>query len=260
MMNKKHKPFPRFICFFFAAAIVALVLALAACMGRTDSDEADASSVDAASQQAEVLATLTDDELQSLISGKATLESLAESRAASASASSGTASSSVSTDGAASEDAAASSEDAATSSEAQDAEASTSSSTSASTSGEAASSSASEAAYEAELRALIAQLYDVKARAESGLNSAIASAKAEYKALPADKQTQTRKIAICMGKAGELKSLESSCDAEVNDIVAKMRTVLTENGQSTALADEALASYKTQKTTRYNSLMNGLYS
>ena len=113
--------------------------------------------------------------------------------------------------------------------------------------------------YEQQLQALIDQLYAVKAKAESGLNNTINSAKAEYKALPAAKQTQTRKIAIVMGKASELKAMEASCDKEVEDIVSQMRTILTQNGQSTALADDAMASYKAQKLEMVSSLTSKLY-
>ena len=113
--------------------------------------------------------------------------------------------------------------------------------------------------YEQQLQALIDQLYAVKAKAESGLSNTINSAKAEYKALPAAKQTQTRKIAIVMGKASELKAMEASCDKEVEDIVSQMRTILTQNGQSTALADEALAAYNAQKSEMVSSLTSKLY-
>ena len=113
--------------------------------------------------------------------------------------------------------------------------------------------------YEQQLQALINQLYAVKARAESSLNNTIQSATAEYKALPAAKQTKSRKIAIVMGKASELKAMEASCDKEVDDIVNQMRALLTQNGQSTALADEALAAYKAQKSEMVSSLTSKLY-
>lgn len=64
-----------------------------------------------------------------------------------------------------------------------------------------------EAAYEGEVKALVQQLYAVKGRAEGGLNACIASAKAEYKSLPPEQQTRSRKIAICMSKAGQLSAL-----------------------------------------------------
>lgn len=113
--------------------------------------------------------------------------------------------------------------------------------------------------YEQQLQALINQLYAVKARAESSLNNTIQSATAEYKALPAAKQTKSRKIAIVMGKASELKAMEASCDKEVDDIVNQMRALLTQNGQSTALANEALAAYKAQKSEMVSSLTSKLY-
>ena len=119
--------------------------------------------------------------------------------------------------------------------------------------------SLSEAAYEGEVKALVQQLYAVKGRAESGLNACIASAKAEYKSLPPEQQTRSRKIAICMSKAGQLSALQASCDSEVNRIVSQMRSVLKATGQSTALADEALAAYKAQKREMVSSLTSKLY-
>lgn len=117
---------------------------------------------------------------------------------------------------------------------------------------------AAPSSYDAELQDLINQLYAVKARAESGLNSAIQSAKNEYHALPSNEQTQSRKLSIVMSKSSELKNLQSSCDSEVNTILNKMRKLLRENGQSTALADQALASYESQKSSTYNSLKSQL--
>ena len=39
-----------------------------------------------------------------------------------------------------------------------------------------------------------------------------------------------------------------------------MRAILTANGQSTALADQAMASYKAQKSAMYSQLTAKLYS
>lgn len=112
--------------------------------------------------------------------------------------------------------------------------------------------------YEDEIQDLLNQLYAVKAKAESGLNSAIQSAKNEYYALPDEQKSQAKKISIVMGKASELQNLQSTCDAEVNRIVEQMRKVLRANGQSTALADQALASYEAQKESTYASLKSKL--
>lgn len=181
-----------------------------------------------AEQTSELLASLTHQEMEELISGNTTLAEMEKKRfnlpeTTPAASSESTASSVAST------------------------------ATAASTEQTAAPSS-----YDAELQDLINQLYAVKARAESGLNSAIQSAKNEYYALPSNEQTQSRKLSIVMSKSSELKNLQSSCDSEVNTIVNKMRKLLRENGQSTALADQALASYESQKSSTYNSLKSQL--
>ena len=185
-----------------------------------------------AAQTSELLASLTHEEMEELISGSTTLAELEQKRFNLPS--SGT-----------SDAATVSPEDAAA------AQAPAASSTSASLA-EAPSS------YDVELQALINQLYAVKANAESGLNSAIQSAKDEYHALPADKQTATRKVSIVMGKSNELRKLEADCDKQVDAIVEKMRTLLQENGQSTELADQVKASYKAQKSAMYASLKSQL--
>lgn len=232
----------------FLALVVALACGLAACKGFGHSSgtaDPDSGEEAASTSKTEILASLTDKELQELISGEVTIDQIAEKRAE-----------------AAAESAAASVSGEATSSGSTAPAETPSESSSPAQSTESAGSTAetpAEAAYEAEIRTLINQLYAVKSRAESGLNSAIASAKAEYKALPAEKQTTARKLSICMGKSGQLKSLESSCDKEVADIVGQMRTILTENGQPTTLADQAMSTYKAEKSAMYSSLMSQLY-
>ena len=124
----------------------------------------------------------------------------------------------------------------------------------------ASSSGKQEAGYEAEVKALLRQLYSVKARAEAELNSCIAGAKAEFKSLPESQQTQARKISIVLARSGRLYAMQASYDREVESIVSQMRAILTANGQSTALADQAMASYKAQKSAMYSRLTAKLYS
>lgn len=182
-----------------------------------------------AAQTSELLASLTHEEMEELISGSTTLAEMEKKRFNLPETTP------------------------AASSESTAEAVSNSTTTAASTEQTAAPSS-----YDAELQDLINQLYAVKARAESGLNSAIQSAKSEYHALPSNEQTQSRKLSIVMSKSSELKNLQSSCDSEVNTILNKMRKLLRENGQSTALADQALASYESQKSSTYNSLKSQL--
>lgn len=184
-----------------------------------------------AAQTSELISSLTHQEMEELISGNTTLVELEKKRFNLPDTTTASSESTAS----------------------PTAEAASSSTTTASTEQTTAPSS-----YDAELQDLINQLYAVKARAENGLNSAIQSAKNEYHALPANEQTTAKKLSIVMSKSSELKSLQASCDSEVNEIVNKMRKLLRENGQSTALADQALASYESQKSSTYDSLKSQL--
>lgn len=193
---------------------------------------AASSAAQASSQSTELLSSLTTKELEELVSGDVTLAQLEKERLGvteTPSAASTTTSSAAS-----------------------------SKQTSGSTSSSKTTATTASASYEDEIQNLLNQLYAVKAKAESGLNSAIQSAKNEYYALPDEQKSQAKKISIVMGKASELQNLQSTCDAEVNRIVEQMRKVLRANGQSTALADQALASYEAQKESTYASLKSKL--
>ena len=216
--------------------------------------------------------TLTDDELDKLLSGDITLEQLTGETAASSSGEQ-EASTSAPQEGADSVSAPAGSTASSASSASRTESSSTassgkqenttstsSSSTAAATEKPASSSGKQEASYEAEVKALLKQLYSVKARAEAELNSCIAGAKAEFKSLPESQQTQARKISIVLARSGRLYAMQASYDREVESIVSQMRAVLTANGQSTALADQAMASYKAQKSAMYSRLTAKLYS
>ena len=193
---------------------------------------AASSAAQASSQSTELLSSLTTKELEELVSGDVTLVQLEKERLGvteTPSAASTTTSSAAS-----------------------------SKQTSGSTSSSKTTTTTASASYEDEIQDLLNQLYAVKAKAESGLNSAIQSAKNEYYALPDEQKSQAKKISIVMGKASELQNLQSTCDAEVNRIVEQMRKVLRASGQSTALADQALASYEAQKESTYASLKSKL--
>lgn len=207
--------------------------------------------------------TLTDDELDKLLSGEISLDELTGETAA-ASAPQEEADASVSSaDTAASPASSASRTESSTASSSgkkENTPAASSSGTSSAAEKPASSASKQEAAYEKEVKALLKQLYSVKARAEAELNSCIAGAKAEFKALPESQQTQARKISIVLARSGRLYAMQAAYDREVESIVSQMRAVLTANGQSTALADQAMASYKAQKSAMYSQLTAKLYS
>ena len=216
--------------------------------------------------------TLTDEDLDKLLSGDITLEELTGETAASnsgeqeasasapqegedsASAPAGSSASSGSADSRTESGSTASS------GKQENTTVASSSGTASATEKPASSSGKQEASYEAEVKALLKQLYSVKARAEAELNSCIAGAKAEFKSLPESQQTQARKISIVLARSGRLYAMQASYDKEVESIVSQMRAILTANGQSTALADQAMASYKAQKSAMYSQLTAKLYS
>lgn len=216
--------------------------------------------------------TLTDEDLDKLLSGDITLEELTDETAASNSGEQ-EASASAPQEGADSVSAPAGSSASSGSADSRTESGSTassgkqenttgtaSSSTASATEKPASSSGKQEASYEVEVKALLKQLYSVKARAEAELNSCIAGAKAEFKSLPESQQTQARKISIVLARSGRLYAMQASYDKEVESIVSQMRAILTANGQSTALADQAMASYKAQKSAMYSQLTAKLYS
>lgn len=224
----------------------------------------DETILEAESSTREVV-TISDTELSQLISGELTLDALADLPGVITVEPADTTADAAQGGGAANQTSASAiaeseaSSDAASREAQADAETPAQSSAVSGSTGTSGNTSLSEAAYEGEVKALVQQLYAVKGRAEGGLNACIASAKAEYKSLPPEQQTRSRKIAICMSKAGQLSALQASCDSEVNRIVSQMRSVLKANGQSTALADQAMSSYKSQKSARRAALMSQLY-
>lgn len=204
--------------------------------------------------------TVTDDELSQLIKGDITLDSVLQDAGGIAFESDEESSSEKTEQTAGSEQAASSQHSAASSKTIDKPQAESSPQKTQSAAAAAASSKPAPAGYEEELKALIRQVYAVKARAENGLNACIAESKAEYRALPKSQKTQTRKLMIVLSKSSELNALQASCDKEMDSIVSQMRTILQENGQSTALADQVMETYKAEKSARYTELKNKFYS
>ena len=204
--------------------------------------------------------TVTDDELSQLIKGDITLDSVLQDAGGIAFESDEESSSEKTEQTAGSEQAASSQHSAASSKTIDKPQAESSPQKTQSAASASASSKPAPAGYEEELKALIRQVYAVKARAENGLNACIAESKAEYRALPKSQKTQTRKLMIVLSKSSELNALQASCDKEMDSIVSQMRTILQENGQSTALADQVMETYKAEKSARYTELKNKFYS
>ena len=256
--TKKHKRL------LIAGGVLAVVALCAAAwfgftaMGNAQLEADSALEKPGSSSESVEKVTITDDELSQLIKGDITLDSVLQD-AGGIAFESDEESGSEKTEQAAGSEQAASSQHSAASSKTTD-KPQAESSPQKTQSAASASSKPAPAGYEEELKALIRQVYAVKARAENGLNACIAESKAEYKALPKSQKTQTRKLMIVLSKSSELNALQASCDKEMDSIVSQMRTILQENGQSTALADQVMETYKAEKSARYTELKNEFYS
>jgi hypothetical protein len=106
----------------------------------------------------------------------------------------------------------------------------------------------------AEISSLLAELASLESSMTAQIDSYASSARSEYHALPAKERTYWNKLRIIMSYAGTLSSLESSCDAQVSRIAAKIRAALEDSGQSTALADQVRSSYESKKSAAISSL------
>ena len=267
MKQKNKKTFRILLAVFLIVVLVVLAgllwLFLSVGKGSTE-DPASAGSVPVEESSPSTV-VVSDQDLEKLISGDLTLDDLAQDSGEitfEPEDASSTADENLPDGSSEAASAASKPQNAASSSSASTDPKAPTAGSSSSTSGTTAGSSSQKqpAGYEAEIKALLQQVYAVKARAESGLNSCIDSAKAQYDALPDWQKNQATKVMIVASKTAELTSLQSSCDKEMEQIVGQMRKVLQENGQSTALADQVMATYNQTKSSRYNELKNKLYS
>lgn len=269
--KKKNKRIILAAASVLVAAVCAAAVPVSGYLSGLNSQLPEASSSEEAVAESAVAGVITDAEIEDLLGGETTLDEL-ESKLAAAAPEDETAGSEAE-----GEDEPASERVSGKAASEPSASASASSSKALAVSGSASSSKAASSetasskdtssktasskvpAYEAEVKAQIQELYVLRAQALKDLDSNIESARAEYHALPEEQQTTVRKVSIAFSRAGQLTKLQSYYDKEVDRIVGEMRTTLEANGQSTELADEAMASYKKQKSEMYSSLMAKLY-
>ena len=97
------------------------------------------------------------------------------------------------------------------------------------------------------INAKMDELYALEAQANADLDAIIASARDEYTALPSEKRTNMKKIAIVYSRVDDLTALQSYYDGEVARVVAEMRDILRAEGRSEEPADRAQAIYEQEK-------------
>ena len=107
-----------------------------------------------------------------------------------------------------------------------------------------------------EIQRLITKLYVLRGSYTSRLNGLIGAAKSEFNSLPAEQRTDTARRRIVSAKISQGSAMEGACDAQVSAIVSQIRSRLSATGQSTALADQIMSSYQSEKQLRKSYYMS----
>ena len=118
------------------------------------------------------------------------------------------------------------------------------------------SSAGASASSDPEIQRLITKLYVLRGSYTSRLNGLIGAAKSEYNALPAEQRTDTARRRIVSSKISQGSAMEGACDAQVSAIVSQIRSRLSATGQSTALADQIMSAYQSEKQLRKSYYMS----
>lgn len=93
----------------------------------------------------------------------------------------------------------------------------------------------------------VAELYVVKANFSSQLASMKTAAENEFDSYPKEERTESKKLEIIKSKISGASALEKQCDAQVAVIVADLKSLLSEAGRDTALADKINEAYNQEK-------------
>lgn len=94
---------------------------------------------------------------------------------------------------------------------------------------------------------LVTKMYVLKSEYTGSVEGVVSSMKAEYAQLPPEQRTKSAKQSIAASYMSKINAMEVQCDAQVNTIVSKLKSILEDNGRDMALADAILSSYATEK-------------
>jgi hypothetical protein len=114
--------------------------------------------------------------------------------------------------------------------------------------------------YEQEVQACVAEMKAMENKFEKRLYGIVKEALDEYLALPESSRNLVKKVSIILSKKGALEAMEKECDAEVDEILTRMRAALAASGQDDTLAREAESAYKKKKADTIAELTKLTYS
>ena len=91
------------------------------------------------------------------------------------------------------------------------------------------------------------KLYGVRGAFEGRLNDLVASAKAEYLALPPEQRTSSGRKSLLSSKLASAEAMEAECDAMVESLLGQMEAELKAAGESTAPVGQLRSYYEEAK-------------
>lgn len=106
-----------------------------------------------------------------------------------------------------------------------------------------------QAALREQLAKKIAEVYVMEAEYTDWLEQANQAAIDDFTALPEEEQTSSAKYSIGMQYLSEALKKEKECDRQMQEIEDEIRTLLTQLGEDTALADEIHTAYTEEKAS-----------
>ena len=106
-----------------------------------------------------------------------------------------------------------------------------------------------QAALREQLAKKVAEVYVMEAEYTGWLEQANQSAIDEFTALPEEEQTSSAKYSIGMEYLAEALKKEKECDQKMKDIETEIRSLLTQLGEDTSLADEIHEAYLDEKAS-----------
>ncbi len=103
------------------------------------------------------------------------------------------------------------------------------------------------AEYDRQIAELVAKMYVLKTQYTSKINALVDAMKSEYSALPKEKRNTASKSEIAARYMNSISAMEAQADAQVNEIVSKLKAVLKESGGDMTLADSIVSAYQKEK-------------
>lgn len=106
------------------------------------------------------------------------------------------------------------------------------------------------AQWEKDLSALIARVYVLREEYTIALDNMQSEARAEYRAMAAEERAKTALMKFARGYVTRALELEKECDAQMDDVVSRMETIIRENKGDMTLVDTVVETYASEKSLK----------